>query len=276
MIGSGTGWQGLVTIAVAFGLSANLLTAETTKPFPAHWGQPPAIQTRDYVELPGGYGHGSSTLAKWIAANQEKDKSVPTTESPSATKVLYSNDFEKAEIGKLPDDFLSLNGEFTVKEEAGNKFLELPGAPLDSFGVQFGPTESVEVAIQARIYGTAKGRRAPTFGVGLCGVSGYKLQVAPAKRALELLKDETIKASRPLDWKSGAWTQFRLQVRKVKDGEWKIEGKIWTRGDAEPKEWMLTFDETEAPVTGRPSVMGSPFSGMPIWFDDLVVERLGK
>lgn len=42
--------------------------------FPAHWGKPPAIQTRDYRPLPGGYGFGSSTLAKWIQKNLDADK----------------------------------------------------------------------------------------------------------------------------------------------------------------------------------------------------------
>src|SRR6266536_3558957 len=56
-------------------------------------------------------------------------------------KPLYQNNFEKAEIGKVPDEFLVLDGQFAVKEENGNKFLELPGAPLDTFGVLFGPSE---------------------------------------------------------------------------------------------------------------------------------------
>ena len=43
------------------------------KPFPKHWGEPPAIQTRDYVKLPGGYGFGSSTLARWIEENMKSD-----------------------------------------------------------------------------------------------------------------------------------------------------------------------------------------------------------
>jgi len=263
-------------IAVALGLSLNLLLAQAAQEFPAHWGPPPAIQTQDYVELPGGYGHGSSTLAKWIVANLERDQKRTQAATPAPGKPLYVNDFDKAEVGKLPDDFLSLNGEFAVKAEGTNRLLELPGAPLDSFGVLFGPTESVNIAVAARIFGTAKGRRSPTFGVGLCGVSGYKLQVAPGKTALELLKDQEVKASVPWDWKSGTWMKLRLQVRKVKDGEWKIEGKAWPQSSAEPMGWTLTFDETEDPVAGRASVLGSPFSGTPIWFDDLVVEKAGE
>lgn len=41
--------------------------------FPAHWGEPPAIQTRDLRPLPGGYGEGSGTLAKWIQDHLDQD-----------------------------------------------------------------------------------------------------------------------------------------------------------------------------------------------------------
>ncbi|KAK3276819.1 hypothetical protein CYMTET_15131 [Cymbomonas tetramitiformis] len=42
--------------------------------FPAHWGEPPKMQTKDLRTLPGDYGMGSSTLANWIQGNMEKDK----------------------------------------------------------------------------------------------------------------------------------------------------------------------------------------------------------
>ena len=67
----------------------------------------------------------------------------------------------------LPADFLVLDGAFEVKEEAGNKFLELPGAPLETFGVLFGPTEKDGLSVGVRIFGTLKGRRFPAFGAGL-------------------------------------------------------------------------------------------------------------
>ena len=41
--------------------------------FPRHWGKPPEVQVRDYVKLPGRFGMGSSTLAKWIADNIKRD-----------------------------------------------------------------------------------------------------------------------------------------------------------------------------------------------------------
>src|SRR3954454_19115309 len=86
-----------------------------------------------------------------------------------AEPALYSNNFETAEVDKVPDDMLVLDGNFAVKQEDGNKFLELPGAPLDTFGVLFGPTTNANVAVAAKIYSTGKGRRYPVFGVGLNG-----------------------------------------------------------------------------------------------------------
>src|SRR5438445_2487052 len=184
-------------------------------------------------------------------------------------KPLYENDFEKAALDKVPDDFLVLDGQFAVKEEGGNKFLELPGAPLDTFGVLFGPTEKEGTAVSARIFGTGKGRRYPTFAVGLNGqgTSAYRLQVSPAKKALELFKGDVVKATVPFEWQSGAWARLRLQVRKVKDGQWKVEGKAWT--DKEPPAWLVSFDEREQPVAGKASIWGSPYATTPIRFDDL-------
>ena len=42
--------------------------------FPESWGEQPMVQTMDYRPLPGGYGHGSSTLAMWITEQMEKEK----------------------------------------------------------------------------------------------------------------------------------------------------------------------------------------------------------
>jgi hypothetical protein len=186
-------------------------------------------------------------------------------------KPLYENDFEKAALDKVPDDFLVLDGQFSVKEESGKKFLELPGVPLDTFGLLFGPTEKEGTAVSARIFGTGKGRRYPTFAVGLNGQgsSAYRLQVSPAKKALELFKGDEVKASVPYEWQSGAWTRLGLQVRRVKDDQWKVEGKVWT--DKEPSVWLVVFDEREQPVAGKASIWGSPYATTPIRFDDLKV-----
>jgi len=188
-------------------------------------------------------------------------------------QLLYTNGFDKAELEKVPDDMLVLDGGFAVKEEGGNKFLELPGAPLETFGVLFGPTEAFGLFVSARVQGMGKGRRFPTFAVGLNGVGGFKLQVAPAKKLVELVKGEEIVGSALFTWESGSWTMLRLQCRKVKDGEFKLEGKAWKQGEAEPKDWQISHAETAESPAGRSSVWGMPFAGTPIRFDDFAVTR---
>lgn len=67
------------TLPAAFGAAAAPPAGDTNgvrtrKAFPAHWGKPPDIQTMDYRPLPGGYGHGSSTLAGWIQRHLDRDQ----------------------------------------------------------------------------------------------------------------------------------------------------------------------------------------------------------
>ena len=190
-------------------------------------------------------------------------------------KPLYENNFEKVEVGKVPEDFLVLDGGFEVKQADGNKFLELPGAPLETYSVLFGPTTNSNISVSARINGTTHGRRSPTFAVGLNGQGGYRLQVSPAKKALEIFKGDDSIASTPFDWKSGSWTFLKLQIVKA-GAVWKVEGKAWTQGSDEPKQALVSFDETKEPTPGRASIWGSPFSTTPIQYDDLVVRSVGS
>jgi hypothetical protein len=194
---------------------------------------------------------------------------LPAPAGAEPGKILYQSDFSKTELNQVPGDFLVLDGDFAVKESEGRKVLELPGAPLDTFGVLFGSSTNAGVCVSARIYGTSKGRRAPSFGVGLNGVNGYKLKISPGKNSLEIYKGDVSAASIPFNWKSGAWTVFQLQVQAVGGDDWKVEGKAWVQIEPEPKEWMITLDEKSPPHDGRPSIWGSPYSGTPIRFDDL-------
>jgi hypothetical protein len=188
-------------------------------------------------------------------------------------KPVYENNFENATVGNVPEDMLVLDGAFAVREESGNKFLELPGAPLDTFGALFGPTETNGLAISARIHSTSKGRRFPTFAVGLNGVGGHRLQVSPGKKLLELYKGDEVVATVPVSWVTDSWTMLRLQSRKTKDGEFRIEGKAWKQGDAEPKDWQIAHTEKSETPAGRPSLWGNPYAGSAIRYDDLRVTK---
>ena len=156
---------------------------------------------------------------------------------PPVAEVDYAQDFSKAAAGEPPEDLMVLDGQFQVKEEGGNKFLELPGSPLETFGVLFGPSTASGVQAQARVWGNKAGRKQPVFALGLNGQGGFKLRVSPAKQMIELMKGDDILTSAPFQWASGEWTSLRLQIRASGEN-FIVEGKAW-QGGSEPTEWML-------------------------------------
>jgi hypothetical protein len=192
----------------------------------------------------------------------------------SADKVLFKSDFESVSVDSVPEELMILAGQFSVKEIGGNKVLELPGNPLEDFGALFGPAQSDSVAVRARVRSESTKRLAPRFGVGLSGVAGYRLLVAPGQNALQLLKDQQVVASAPFDWRPDTWTSLHLQVRKISESKWKIEGRAWADGTSEPQDWLISFEVSESPLAGKASIWGAPYSGKPILFDDLSVISL--
>ena len=188
-----------------------------------------------------------------------------------AAEPVYTNDFESAEVGKAPKDFLIISGAFIVRQDGANKVLELPGEPLDTFGALFGPSEKDSLSVSAKFFGTKTGRKFPAFGLSVNGTGGWRLQVSAAKKTIELFKGDDAKMGVPFEWTSGAWTSLRIQVRKTPAGSWMIEGKAWASTGAEPAKWSIALEENDAPSAGRAGIWGSPFSGTPIRFDDLAV-----
>lgn len=189
----------------------------------------------------------------------------------AAEAPTYVNDFEQAEVGATPADVMVLMGDFSVRREKDNSFLELPGAPLESFGLFVGPEKASPSACGARIYGTRTGKRFPEFGVGLGGASGFKLWLMPAVNELQIVRNDQVLAAVPYSWASGTWTVFRLQIRPAGEGKWRVEGKAWESGKTEPAAWMVGTEVTQPPPQGRASLWGVPYAETPIRFDDLVV-----
>jgi hypothetical protein len=208
----------------------------------------------------------------------------PLGAADAPVKPLYHTDFEKVEEGKAAGDlkitaadgkpvseFMVMSGEFVVKQDGKDgKFLELPGEPLDTFGLLFGPSPEGNATASARFFGTKKGRKFPAFAVSLGGAAGYRLQVSAAKKTLEIFQGDEARQSVAYEWTDASWTSLRIQIRKAGDG-WVIEGKAWAAGTPEPAAWNITYETKEEPAAGKAGIWGNPFSGTPIRFDDLDV-----
>lgn len=193
-----------------------------------------------------------------------------------AAPTSYTNDFEKAEVGKVPDDLMVLDGTFAVKQVEGNKCLELAPDPIGSFGALFGPDGLTAMDVKARIWSASTGKRFPEFGIGADDAGGYKLFVVPAKHIIELRKGDDPVASARFAWKDGDWTWLRLRVEPKDQKQWKISGKAWAQGHAEPNNWGISKSDSEAPSAGKASIWGSDYSEKPIRFDDLGVRPVGN
>lgn len=198
----------------------------------------------------------------------------------AAAEPLYANDFQSTEKGKLPEGFLVMAGSFAVQEEGTvkavqeegtAKYLELPGDPLDTFGVLFGPAQPPAGNVTAKFYGTKQGRKQPAFGISLGGVGGYRLLMSGNKKALEIVKGDETRSSAPFTWEPGTWLSLRIRVSQSGSG-WLVEGKAWPAAAPEPAVWGIRFESKEAPPAGRPAIWGTPYSGTPIRFDDLRLE----
>lgn len=198
---------------------------------------------------------------------------IHAQEQTAKDDALYTMNFEKEDLGYYPIDFLVLEGDFKVEQQDGNRVLALPGQPLNTMGFLFGPTEYENIRVSGRFLSENVKRRYPRFGVGLCGVMGYKLRINPATRSLELYLGDDVVMKAPYKWKSGAWACIVMQLLKSPEGKWTVQGKAWTEGDKEPQAWMLEYQVSEEPISGKPIAWATPYSGLPIYIDDLRIEK---
>ena len=101
--------------------------APNGKEFPAHWGDPPARQTRDLRPLPGNFGRGSSTLAKWIQKNLDNDAAKPTKHE-GKWQSLFTPETKNLDGWEIKSGFATYvikHGAIlgTTAEGSGNTFL---------------------------------------------------------------------------------------------------------------------------------------------------------
>ncbi|MBT4225823.1 MAG: hypothetical protein HOD72_15335 [Opitutae bacterium] len=192
--------------------------------------------------------------------------------TPKKWSTAYSNNFNQYEIDDdEPEGLLILDGDFSVAENNGNKYLNLAGEPLENFGFLFGPRIPGNLAIQCRFLSKKKGRRMPTFSIGMGGVTGFRLKVNPAYRKLQLLREDTIITEGPFKWQSGEWLTLRLQRQYLGDGKkWRISAKVW-HGKDEPDTWNILHESDAKESAGKCSAWAAPYSSSAICFDDLKI-----
>ena len=182
---------------------------------------------------------------------------------------IYKNNFESYELNKFPDDMMEIDGLFKVnKNDQGKKHLEMASEPLTENAVIFGPSIKNSATLEVKVRGFKKRRSYPRFGIGLHGISGFRLRVVPSKNKVELVKNEEPVKSVSFKWNPEKWSNLRLQIEFSNDKSL-IKGWVWDDGSTPTLEPVITFSHDGTPGQGKASIWGTAYSGKVILFDDI-------
>ena len=186
---------------------------------------------------------------------------------------LVPFDFSDSKVGEEPEGGFVIDGSVLVIEgEAGARGLEIGAEPLVEAGAMIGDSARGGAMIAATVVAESKRRSHPRFGIGVHGISGYRIRVVPAQKVVELVfKEETV-ASVPLDWKAGQALRLELVVLPGENEEapWSIEARAWYLDEERPEKPTFTReDDSGLKGQGKPSLWGSPYAGLPIRFTEI-------
>ncbi len=212
--------------------------------------------------LPASLAAGLTLAASLAVASSQDTKPAPEP---------FADDFESAELGSLPDGMMEIDGSFAVAETEGGKALEMAAEPLTENAVLFGPSVKGGATVSAKVLAYKKRRSYPRFGVGLHGISGFRLRVVPSKGELELVKNEEPVKAVPYDWPADTWIQLELSVASDGEDRWKVEARVWPVGAERPTEPSIAHAHEGRPGQGKASLWGTPYSGKVAQFDDISI-----
>ena len=192
-------------------------------------------------------------------------------EGKETGQTRYTEDFDKLSEGDLPDNMLVIDGEFQIRSEGKGKVVELAGTPIQESGFVFGRSSKGEATVQVDVYAGKKRRSYPRFGVGLHGLAGPRLRVVPASKKVEIFREdsESPVQETAFEWKADQWWTLRLSLKRAGDGKgWIVRVWVWPRGTDQPEKPLLER-KTDEVGSGKPSVWGTPYTGLPIKYDNL-------
>ena len=184
------------------------------------------------------------------------------------------------EGGSDPSLFTKVSGNWQSAKHKGKAVLSLGPEPVQECRTEMGPyLRSYNVSISAKVFSKQKSRIKPRMGVGLFGKNGFILRLAPGQKRIELVQYGEVIAEAPLQWKSETWQFLELTVTG-ETHHWQVSGRTW--GDSQSKPELPTLEkavypsEVTHPVSGRAFLTGSPFSGYPILYDEVIVRQESK
>jgi len=173
--------------------------------------------------------------------------------------------------GEPPKEVFVVDGTIKIAARNGNKAIVIDPNPVTDASAQLAVSASGNASIEAKILAIKRGRSTPRFGVSVHGMSGYRLIVNPAKKSLDLIKNDQTLVTVPFAWTSEVWVKVKLEAKKGTGDAWGITGKAWPADAAEPAEPLIKHEEKNLKGQGKCAIWATPFSGEPVFFDDIKI-----
>jgi hypothetical protein len=157
-----------------------------------------------------------------------------------------------------------------VADVGGEQVLVKGPSPtgVHRHSIFFGPTSMSDYTIQADVMGSGRPRRMPD--IGLIN-AGYILDLQGNAQRIELRSWEAelrVLQRVAFKWEPNVWYTVKLTV----DSEGTratVRGKVWKRGDPEPTDWLIRFDDPVPILEGSPGVIA--FSPVDLYYDNVKV-----
>lgn len=191
-------------------------------------------------------------------------------------KVIYEQNFEEIEDGKLPKDFFILEGSFSVHRRDGRKCLVLPGNPVGEHGFLFGPrlgTETMELSFSC--LGGVKSRRHSAFSGAIGGIRGIHYRLNPVSKTGILSYLDYWKHENYIDWDSREWMRVCLQIVEQTDkAEMLI--RLEVRLESAQSGQVAAMNSVIKNLAGKCVLWGFSYAEQEMLWDDLLIRVLRK
>jgi outer membrane protein assembly factor BamB len=191
-------------------------------------------------------------------------------------------DFEKIPEGRTPGGWVNCQGKFVVESKDGSKVLRKlanNASPLFARAYTYvGKPTWHDYTIQADVMGLRKGENMSDVGIA---ANRYTLVMDGNKQELRIISWEStphprVEQTIPWSWSPNEWYTLKLTV-DARGDKGHIRGKAWPRGQPEPKEWTIEFEDPVPNREGAPALYAYSIGiigtqpGADLYYDNVTV-----
>jgi len=192
--------------------------------------------------------------------------------------------FDKMAIGKQAPGWIGIDAKTAIVEKDGaivfQKKTRSPSAKYARMRGYSGPPLTAGYTVQADMMGEPKKGRKTLSDMGLINDRYLMIMLAREKvvRLVSWGPIPRIQHEVAFDWKPNTWYTAKFSV-DVKDGKGIVRGKVWPRGEDEPKAWTAEVTDSCPNLEGSPGLYAytkgtsTKKHGAPTFFDNYKVTK---